>query len=71
MFFNPKDIRYFRPVELITKLGLRVNFNVIQGNIEESLGTHGLMKCFFSDRIKPHDTICLHLYKRIFPKAPF
>ena len=25
MFFNPKDIKYFKPVELKTKLGLRVN----------------------------------------------
>jgi len=24
MFFNPKDIKYFRPVELYTKFGLRV-----------------------------------------------
>lgn len=24
MFFNPKDVKYFRPVELKTKLGLRV-----------------------------------------------
>ena len=26
MFFNPKDIRYFKPVELYTKFGLRVSF---------------------------------------------
>lgn len=37
MFFNKDDIRYFRPVELYTKLGLR-------GKIKDSLGTHGLMK---------------------------
>ncbi|EAR91270.3 carboxy-terminal domain transketolase (macronuclear) [Tetrahymena thermophila SB210] len=64
MFFNPLDIKYFQPVELKTKLGLR-------GKILESLGTHGLMKCLFSGFVKPHDTICMHLYKRVFPKAPF
>jgi hypothetical protein len=26
MFFNPNDIRYFKPVDINTKLGLRVNF---------------------------------------------
>ena len=26
MFFHPKDIKYFKPVELKTKLGLRVRY---------------------------------------------
>lgn len=45
MFFDPKDIKYFRPVELYTANGLR-------GRIKDSLGTHGLMKCHFNDYIK-------------------
>ena len=29
MFFNPKDVKYFRPVELYTKFGLRVSHIII------------------------------------------
>ena len=60
MFFNPNDVKYFRPVELYTKFGLR-------GHIKDSLGTHGLMKCHFNDFIKSADTVCMPLYKRVFP----
>ena len=60
MFYDPKDITYFQPIELFTKNGLR-------GHIRESVGTHGNMKCIFSDRIQHSDVVCLPLYKRVYP----
>lgn len=53
--------QWFMPAGITTKHGL-------QGNIIQSVGDHGVMKCLFNAPIKQHDTVCLSLYKRVFPK---
>ncbi|KAI4351507.1 hypothetical protein L6164_005873 [Bauhinia variegata] len=63
MFYNPEDVRWFKPVEVYTKGGLR-------GRIKEPVGTHGAMKCLLNGVLEQRDTVCMNLYKRAYPKWP-
>ena len=60
MFHHPDDVRYYKKAELYTKGNVR-------GQIKEPLGTKGLFKAVFGDRITNADTVCLSLYKRVYP----
>jgi len=61
MFYNPDDVNWFKPVELWTKYGR-------SGNILEPVATKGRFKGKFDSHLHNHDTVCMSLYKRIYPK---
>ncbi|KAF2281595.1 DUF663-domain-containing protein [Westerdykella ornata] len=62
MFFNDKDVKWFKSLPLWTRRGR-------SGFIKESLGTHGYFKATFDGKINPMDAVAVSLYKRVWPRS--
>jgi len=61
MFYGPDDVRWFKPAPLFSKHGM-------DGHIMGPVGEHGLFKVHFGRALQSHDTVCMYLYKRVYPK---
>ena len=61
MFFNKEDILYFKSVGLWTKKKRR-------GNIIKPVGEKGHFKAAFNEIVDSQDTVCMSLYRRVYPK---
>lgn len=61
MFFNSKDVEWFKSIPLFTNSGR-------SGFIKESLGTHGYFKATFDTTLSAQDIIGMSLYRRMWPE---
>jgi len=61
MFFNSEDVAWFKALPLWTNRGR-------QGQIKESLGTHGYFKATFDAKVGMQEGVGVSLYKRVWPR---